>query len=65
MILVKFEKTVQVTEDSFRTVWVEKIFNEFITLNEVIEWAKEKQNPSKIKDYKLDLGGLIITEVES
>lgn len=60
MILVKFETSYQVTEDSWRTGWVEKVFNEFTTLNEIIEWAKQKQNKSM-----LDLAGLIITEIES
>ena len=35
------------------------------TLNEIIEWAKNIQNKDKVKDYKLDLRGLIITEIES
>ena len=51
-------------QDEWRNVWVEKIFNEFTTLNEIIEWAKVKQNKEKVKDYKLDLRGLIITEID-
>jgi hypothetical protein len=65
MILVKFEKTIQVSESEWRNVWQEKVFNEFTTLNEILEWAKNIQNKDKVKDYKLDLRGLIITEIES
>jgi hypothetical protein len=65
MILVKFEKTIQVNESEWRNVWHEKVFNEFTTLNEILEWAKNIQNKDKVKDYKLDLRGLIITEIES
>jgi hypothetical protein len=64
MLLVKFEKTIQVNEDEWRNVWVEKVFNEFTTLNEIVEWAKSKQNKDKVENYKLDLRGLIITELE-
>lgn len=64
-ILVKFEMTIQVTEDSWRNVWVERIFDEFTTLNEIIEWAKSKQNAPAYKNNKLDLRGLIVTEIES
>lgn len=42
-----------------------KVFNRFTTLEEIIEWAKNIQNKDKVKDYKLDLRGLIITEIES
>jgi hypothetical protein len=65
MILVKFETSAQITHDEWRTYWIEKVFSEFTTLNEIIEWAKEKQNTNKAKDFRLDLGGLIITEIES
>jgi len=64
MLLVKFEKTIQVNEDEWRNVWMEKVFNEFTTLNEIVEWAKIKQNKDKVENYKLDLRGLIITEIE-
>ena len=62
MILVKFERTIQVNKDEWRNVWQERVFNEFTTLNEVIEWAKNIQNTNKVPYYKLDLRGLIITE---
>lgn len=67
MILVKFERTIQVNECEWRNVWQERVFDEFTTLNEIIEWAKNIQNTEKVKvkDYKLDLRGLIITEIES
>lgn len=65
MILVKFEQTFQYTECEWKTVWIEKVFNEFATLNEIIEWAKLRQNTAKLPNYKLDLRGLIITEIES
>jgi hypothetical protein len=65
MLLVKFEQTIRVNEDEWRNVWVEKVFNEFTTLNEIVEWAKIKQNTDKVKDYRLDLRGLIITEIDS
>jgi len=63
-ILVKFEQTIRVNEDEWRNVWVERLFDEFTTLNEIIEWAKTKQNIDKVSNYKLDLRGLIITEIE-
>jgi hypothetical protein len=62
MILVKFERTIQVNEDEWRNVWQERVFNEFTTLDEIIEWVKIFQNKDKVKDYKLDLRGLVITE---
>jgi hypothetical protein len=65
MILVKFERTIRVNEDEWRNVFQERVFNEFTTLNEIIEWAKNIQNKDKVKDYKLDLRGLVITEIES
>jgi hypothetical protein len=65
MILVKFERTIQVTEQEWRNVWQERVFNESTTLNEIIEWAKNIQNTDKVKDYKLGLRGLVITEIES
>jgi translation elongation factor EF-Tu-like GTPase len=67
MILVKFEKTIQVNEDEWRNVWIEKVFDEFTTLNEIIEWAKNNQDKPRtlgINDVqKLDVRGLIITEI--
>lgn len=65
MILVKFERTIQVTEQEWRNVWQERVFNEFATLNEIIEWAKNIQNTDKVKDFKLGVRGLVITEIES
>ena len=64
-LLVKFEQTIRVNEEEWRNVWVERLFDEFTTLNEIIEWAKNKQNIDKVSNYKLDLRGLIITEIES
>jgi len=64
MILVKFEQTIRVNEDEWRNVWKEKVFNEFTTLNEIIEWAKNIQNKDKVPYYKLDIRGLIITEID-
>lgn len=64
MILVKFEQTIRVNEEEWRNVWVEKVFNEFATLNEILEWAKDKQNIDKIPNYILDIRGLIITELQ-
>ena len=64
MILVKFEQTIRVNEGEWRNVWVEKVFNEFVTLNEILEWAKDKQNIDKIPNYILDIRGLIITELQ-
>jgi len=67
MILVKFEKTIQVNEDEWRNVWIEKVFDEFTTLNKIIEWAKNNQDKPRtlcINDVqKLDVRGLIITEI--
>jgi hypothetical protein len=62
MILVKFERTIQVNEDEWRNVWQERVFNEFTTLDEIIEWVKIFQNKDQVKDYKLDLRGLVISE---
>ena len=59
MILVKFEKTIQVNEDEWRNVWVERVFDEFTTLNEILEWARKNQNNKK----RIDVRGLIITEI--
>lgn len=64
-LLVKFEQTIKVNEEEWRNVWVERLFDEFTTLNEIIEWAKNKQNIDKVSNYKLDVRGLIITEIES
>ena len=64
-LLVKFEQTIRVNEEEWRNVWVERLFDEFTTLNEIIEWAKNKQNIDKVSNYKLDVRGLIITEIES
>lgn len=63
MILVKFELTIQVNHGEWRNVWKEKVFNEFTTLNEIIEWAKTIQNKDNKKGYQLDSRGLIITEI--
>ena len=63
-LLVKFEQTIKVNEEEWRNVWVERLFDEFTTLNEIIEWAKMKQNVDKVPNYKLDVRGLIITEIE-
>jgi len=64
LVLVKFEKTIQVNEDEWRNVWQERVFREFTPLSEILEWAKTIQNKDKVKDYKLDSRGLIVTEVE-
>ena len=66
MILVKFEKTIQVNEDEWRNVWIEKVFEEHKSLKAVIEWAKEEQSEDDdddVENYKLDVRGLIITEI--
>ena len=66
MILVKFEKTIQVNEDEWRNVWIEKIFKENETLKDVINWAKKDQNKNNMsltEFHKLDVRGLIITEI--
>ncbi len=67
MLLVKFEKTIQVNEDEWRNVWIENVFDEFTTLNEIVEWAKENQDKlrtfGETEKQKLDVRGLIITEI--
>lgn len=42
MILVKILMSKQITEDNWTKYYVEKLFNEFTTMNEIIEWAKNK-----------------------
>ncbi len=60
MILAKFETTIQVNENEFRSVWVHKVFEENTRLKDVINWAKEKQF---YESEQLDLRGLIINEI--
>ena len=68
MLLVKFEKTIQVNEDEWRNVFIEKIFDKTETLETIVNWAKENQDkPRKLSatdEQKLDVRGLIITEIQ-
>ena len=64
MLLVKFEKTIQVNEDEWRNVFIEKVFDKTETLETIVDWAKSEQETSLNKDeQKLDVRGLIITEI--
>lgn len=64
MLLVKFEKTIQVNEDEWRNVFIEKIFDKTETLETIVNWAKDEQEARLNKeDQKLDVRGLIITEI--
>lgn len=67
MILVKFEKTIRVNEDEWRNVFIEKVFDKTETLGTIVKWAKENQdkprNLSATDEQKLDVRGLIITEI--
>lgn len=60
-ILANFETTIQVSEDSWRVVWVHKIFDENTKIKEIIDWAKGMQFH---KSTELDLRGLVIKELE-
>ena len=64
MLLVKFEKTIQVNEDEWRNVFIEKIFDKTETLETIVNWAKsEQENRFNKEEQKLDVRGLIITEI--
>lgn len=58
MVLVKYESTVQVSEDSWRVIWVEKLFNKDSKLSEILDWVYN--NPAK----KESNGAIIISEPE-
>lgn len=64
MLLVKFEKTIQVNEDEWRNVFIEKVFDKTETLDTIVNWAKSEQETRLNKEeQKLDVRGLIITEI--
>lgn len=65
MILLKFEKTIQVNEDEWRNVFVEKVFEKEDTLDAILKWAKNEQGKPRPSagDVALDVRGLIITEI--
>ena len=67
MILVKFEKTIQVNKAEWRNVFVEKVFDKTETLETIVNWAKVNQDKSRslsaTDEQVLDVRGLIITEL--
>ena len=40
MILAKFEKTIQVSQDEWRVVWIERLFKNDTPIGEVTDWAR-------------------------
>ena len=63
MILAKFEKTQQVSEDSWRVVWIEKLFTSNVPIEIIKRWAIDNGCYNTING-KNQLKSLIISEPE-
>jgi len=67
MLLVKFEKTIQVNEEEWRNVFIEKVFDKTETLETIVGWAKMNQgkpaSSGSLVEQVLEVRGLIITEI--
>jgi hypothetical protein len=64
MYLAKFEKTIQVSEDEWRVVWIEKLFEENTPISEIATWTKKQggyaQKPNG--DKTIHCRGVVLTE---